>query len=54
MIHVVFNPWTGSRYKKENNVRLLLLGESHYGEPDEEPAQATSEASKIGALVNGT
>ena len=40
MAKIVFRPWVGSLYGKTGR-RLLLVGESHYGEPDEEPNQAT-------------
>lgn len=37
---IVFQPWVGSRFAG-GDVRLLLLGESHYGEPHEDAAQST-------------
>lgn len=37
---IVFHPWIGSLYGKIGP-RLLLVGESHYGEPEEEPTHAT-------------
>lgn len=37
---IVFQPWVGSRFIG-GDVRVLLLGESHYGEPHEDTAQST-------------
>ena len=36
---IVFNPWIGPRFGQDR-VRMILLGESFYGEPDEIPAQS--------------
>lgn len=38
-----FEPWVGSRYYSEgyNGARILILGESHYGKPDEETPDFT-------------
>lgn len=41
MTNLYFRPWKGVRYG-EGGFRLLLLGEGHDGEPDDNPAQATS------------
>ena len=38
---IVFNPWIGPRFGQDK-VRMILLGESFYGEPDEIPAQAAA------------
>jgi hypothetical protein len=38
---VVFEPWVGPKYY-DGPVRLLVVGESHYGEPSEFPAEDTS------------
>jgi hypothetical protein len=38
---VVFEPWVGPKYH-DGPVRLLVVGESHYGEPSEFPAEDTS------------
>ena len=37
LVGVVFDPWVGSKYESSNvfGVRVLLLGESHYGKPSE-------------------
>lgn len=37
---IVFQPWIGSRFRQATT-RLLLLGESHYGEPHEQAARST-------------
>lgn len=37
---IVFRPWVGSRFI-DGGVRILLLGESHYGEPHADAAQST-------------
>jgi hypothetical protein len=38
-----FEPWIGNRYESGglNGIRLLVLGESHYGEPEDEGAGFT-------------
>ncbi len=38
-----FHPWKGQHYGRESRfgVRLLVLGESHYGQPDEVPEPRT-------------
>lgn len=40
MKDVTFMPYVGLAYRTQA-VRLMILGESHYGEPDENPAEAT-------------
>ena len=40
MSEIVFTPWVGTSYQRAEP-RLLILGESHYGEPHPEPAQST-------------
>lgn len=43
MTAIVFRPWQGERFDHTaDGVRLLLLGESFYGEPDKDRSQATS------------
>lgn len=37
---VNFHPYVGPIYRTEA-VRLLIVGESHYGEPDDDPTEAT-------------
>jgi hypothetical protein len=41
MGRIVFRPWVGSLYGRTDS-RLLMVGESHYGEPDEHPTEATT------------
>lgn len=43
-----FDPWVGSKYWSDgfNGVRVLILGESHYGEPGTEKSVLTSEVVK--------
>ena len=41
MKSVVLLPWIGSRYRSVKT-RLLIVGESHYGEPDEVISRSTS------------
>ena len=38
-----FKPWIGAKYQTEglNSLRLLILGESHYGVPEDEDADFT-------------
>jgi hypothetical protein len=45
MSNIVFEPWIGSRYKHNNRfgVRILVLGESHYGEETETRPTATTD-----------
>jgi hypothetical protein len=38
---IVFKPWIGSKYF-DSPARLLVVGESHYGEPSEFPGEDTS------------
>lgn len=40
MTEIVFQPYVGPAYA-QSFVRLLILGESHYGEPHPNPAEAT-------------
>lgn len=41
----IFEPWVGSRYRTEglSGVRILVLGESHYGDPGTEYRELTIE-----------
>lgn len=39
---ITFNPYIGPLYR-DAAVRLVILGESHYGEPSENPAESTCE-----------
>lgn len=45
MSGIIFEPWIGSRYADDNRfgVRLLVLGESHYGPEQETRSTITSE-----------
>jgi hypothetical protein len=46
MESVVFCPWVGENYRKPQNcfgIRILILGESHYGNEDDKDAQFTSD-----------
>ena len=45
MSNVIFEPWIGSKYNSENRfgVRVLVLGESHYGDESETRSTITSE-----------
>ncbi len=38
--HVIFEPYVGPGYRDVAR-RILIVGETHYGEPSEEPAQST-------------
>ena len=42
---IIFEPWIGSKYKINNRfgVRVLVLGESHYGDASETRSTVTSE-----------
>ncbi len=40
MTNIVFAPYVGPRFQ-DGPVRLLLVGESHYGDPDHDPFEAT-------------
>ena len=45
MTGIIFEPWIGSKYTADNrfDLRVLVLGESHYGEESESGATVTSE-----------
>ena len=42
---IIFEPWTGKYYRANNrfNIRILVLGESHYGDESETRSTITSE-----------
>lgn len=48
MNKIIFDPWIGSRYESENHFgrRVLVLGESHYGEVSETRPTFTKEIIK--------
>ncbi len=51
MSSVVFEPWIGSRFERNNRfgLRVLVLGESHYGaESESHPAFTTEIVRKLG------
>ncbi|MDA8090569.1 MAG: hypothetical protein M0Z61_10195 [Nitrospiraceae bacterium] len=49
MSKIYFKPWVGRNYGKTNGIRLLILGESHYG-PKESKSDFTQQLTK--AYVN--
>jgi hypothetical protein len=49
----LFDPWVGNRYKSEglDGRRVLILGEAHYGKPEEETSVFTREC--VESLARG-
>lgn len=48
MSQILFKPWVGSCYLKHNlGARILILGESHYGDPGDEHENFTIDVVKL-------
>ena len=53
MENIVFKPWVGSNYTTNNfGARILVLGESHYGSPEDEYEDYTIDVVKMWGQEN--
>lgn len=52
-MEIVFEPWVGSKYlKNQFGVKILILGESHYGDKTDEYPDFTKDVVKLWAQKN--